>query len=174
MKRLALAAALCLVLTACGGNDEPDTASDPAPAPSTGSTPTPTPTPTPTEPTPSEPYPDFEPTDYEFLLATSCYCPDAGTPIRVTVVADEVARAVLARDGTGRGGGKKGDPAPEYLWVTIDDIIDRANEATANGAATVTVDWPSGQDHPDNVYIDESEMMADEEVGYTISDVVVS
>jgi hypothetical protein len=37
----------------------------------------------------------------------------------------------------------------------------------------VTVEWPEGQDYPSEVYIDESSRIVDEEIGYTISDVVV-
>jgi hypothetical protein len=34
------------------------------------------------------------------------------------------------------------------------------------------VTWPAGQDYPSQAYIDLSKRMADEEVGYTLSDVV--
>ena len=158
MRVLVATAALALVLTGCG-NDEPDVASDP--------TTEPTPTAEPTVGT----YPYFEPQDYAYTLMFSCFCPDAGTPIRVTVVDDEVTDAVLTADGQGRGGGKKGDPAPQYTWMTIDDIIEAANDTEA---AEVRVEWPAGQDYPDSVYVDHDTNVADEENGYTISDVQVS
>jgi predicted small lipoprotein YifL len=167
MKTLAVAAVLALVLTGCGDGG-PQAADDPS------STPTPTATPTPTvEPT-AEPtvgtYPSFEPADYSYTLGITCFCPDAGTPIRVTVVDDQVSDAVLAADGTGRGGGKQGDPAPEYTWMTINDIIQAANDTEA---ASVDVDWPAGQDYPNSVYVDHSTNVADEENGYSISEVAV-
>jgi hypothetical protein len=172
MKTLAVAAVLAVLLTGCG-SDDPEVASDAGTSPATAD---PTPTPTPTEIPSDGPYPDFEPTDYTFVLATSCFCPDAGTPIAITVVDDEVTTAVLARDGTGRGGGKKGDPAADYLWRTIDDIIDEVNAAKAGGAAVVRLTWSVGEPYPypTDVFIDQDSNMADEEVGYTISDVVVS
>jgi len=37
----------------------------------------------------------------------------------------------------------------------------------------VTVEWPAGQVHPDSVWVDRQENMQDEELGYTVSDVVV-
>lgn len=168
MTRLLLAlAALALLASGCGGDDGPDVASDP------GSV-TPTVEPTPTDDPADGTYPGFAPTDYTYQLSVSCFCPDAGTPIAITVVDDEVTEAVLAVDGTGRGGGEKGDPAADYLRRTIDNLIDEANAARSAGAASVEVTWPDGQDYPTSIRIDQSTMMADEEVGYTISDVEVS
>ena len=37
----------------------------------------------------------------------------------------------------------------------------------------VEVKWPAGQDYPDRVWVDQDEMMADEEVGYEIHRVTV-
>ena len=55
--------------------------------------------------------------------------------------------------------------------MTIDDIIEAANDTEA---AEVRVEWPAGQDYPDSVYVDHDTNVADEENGYTISDVQVS
>lgn len=163
MRHLAAATLLVLLLSGCG-DDEPDVAGDPG---SSSADPTPS-----EEPSESG-YPDFEPASYTYTLAVSCFCPDAGTPIAVTVVDNEVTQAVLAADGTGRGGGEKGDRAADYLWLTIDDIIDEARSAEAGDAASVQVTWPEGQDYPSSVYIDRSKKMVDEEIGYTIAAVVV-
>jgi hypothetical protein len=116
-------------------------------------------------------YPAFEPTDYTFQLTVSCFCMGAGVPIAVTVVDAEVVGAVYAMDDGGRGGTKAGDPADESFWLTINDVIDKANDTEA---ATVTVDWPDGQDYPNNVYVDGDQQIADDEVGYTVTDVQVS
>jgi hypothetical protein len=154
----AYAAVLAFLLAGCGA-DEPRSASDPTPT---------------AGPTEASPYPGFDPTDYTYVLVTTCFCPDAGTPIAITVVDDEVAHAVLAADGTGRGGGEKGDPAPDYLRRTIDDVIDAANAAVADGAVRVDVRWPEGQDHPDSVVVEGREDVADDGVGYAISEVRVT
>ncbi len=71
-----------LVLVGCGAEPDEDTvATDPTSAP--------TDTPTPTEEPTVGTYPDFAPDDYTYTLVTSCFCPDAGAPVRVTVVAGD-------------------------------------------------------------------------------------
>lgn len=148
------AVAASVVLTGCGPSSDDEVATDP----------------TPTEPAP-EPtvgtYPDFEPEDYSYTLVVSCFCPDAGTPVRVTVVDGEAVEAVYAQGGRGV---TKGDPAPDYRRLTIDDVIEAANDTEA---AVVDVTWPEGQDYPTSVAVDQDELMVDEEVGYSLSDVVV-
>jgi len=170
MRPLALSAAallLPLALTACGsdagGNDA---ASDPAPTSAT-STPTPSPTVSPS----AGSYPEFAPTDYTYSLSVGCFCMDAGTPITVTVVDGKVVKAVYAKADSGRGGANAGDPADQRYWMTINDVIALANDTKAD---RVTVDWPPGQDYPNQVYVDAHKDMADDEISYTIADVQVS
>jgi hypothetical protein len=156
---------LPLSLAACGSSDDgDDVATDPGPT--AASTPTPSPTAAPTVGT----YPEFEPTDYTFELTVSCFCMGAGAPIVVTVADAEVVGAVY---GLGGGGGrdgdiKPGDPAEKNFWLTINDIIEKANDTEA---ARVDVDWPAGQDYPNSVYVDGDQQIADDETGYTISKV---
>jgi hypothetical protein len=145
---------LLLSLTGCGSDgDDHSVVSDPAPT---------------AEPTVGS-YPAFEPTDYTFELSVSCFCAGAGVPIEVTVADAEVVGAVYGMDG-GRGGATSGDPADKSFWLTIDDIIDKANDTEAD---LVEVDWPDGQDYPNSVYVDTSRTVADDEVHYTVADVAV-
>ncbi len=65
-------------------------------------------------------------------------------------------------------GHRKGDAAPDYRQLTIQEIVDAANDTEA---ADVQVRWPAGQDYPTSVYVDQNQMTADEEIGYAISDV---
>jgi len=62
--------------------------------------------------------------------------------------------------------------------LLIEDDQDVARQITrilgeTPEAEQVTVEWPEGQDYPSEVYIDESSRIADEEIGYSISDVAV-
>lgn len=157
--RLAAIAATCLVLVGCGTDSGSDVASDPTPTSS--STPTPT-----AEPTVGT-YPSYEPEDYSYTLVVSCFCADGGAPIRVTVVNGEVTDAIYTGDGRGT---QEGERADDFRWLTINDVIEAANDT---GAASVTVKWPAGQDYPSSVQVDQDKNMVDEEVGYYISDVVV-
>jgi hypothetical protein len=167
MSRLSPAAVLvtalaCLALTSCGDDSAPGTATDPGGSASTSSSPTPT-----AEPTVGS-YPSFGPQDYSYTLSVSCFCADAGAPIRITVEGGDVTDAVYL--GGGRGV-QAGDTVDDYRWLTINDVIDAANDTEAY---SVNVTWPSGQDYPKSVYVDQQKLTIDEEVGYDVSDVTVT
>lgn len=157
-----LAAALLavLALSSCSDDGGDDKATDPG----SDTSPEGTPTASPTVGT----YPAFAAEDYSYTLHVSCFCPDAGAPIRVTVRDGGVAEAVFGQKGPGH---QKGDPAPDFWKLTIDEIIDELNAATQ--AESVRVVWPEGQDYPSEVSIDQSAQIADEEIGYRISNVEV-
>jgi len=153
MRRTTIPVLAVLLLGACSGNDPgDDVASDPE-ATATSS-------PTPTVGT----YPAFPHDDYEFTVTVACFCPDAGDPIRVTVVDGTATAAEWVR-------GHTGEAVPNY-WadLTLADVIAAANDTEA---ATVTVEWPTGQEYPDSVFVDKDERMVDEEIGYTIRNVIV-
>jgi hypothetical protein len=95
----------------------------------------------------------------------------AGVPVEVTVADSEVVGAVYSVDDSGRGEVQAGDPADHRFWMTINQVIDAANDTEAD---KVRVDWPAGQDYPNSVYVDSEKNMADDEIGYTIANVVVS
>ena len=115
-------------------------------------------------PTASDPTPGSAATDYAYTLRVNCFCPGAGAPIRVTVRDGEVADAVHTR---------RGGEVEEWQRLTIADIVEEAEEARADGAAQVDVQWPEGQDHPDSVYIDQDRNTIDDEIGYEISNVTL-
>jgi hypothetical protein len=156
--------ALTATLSACGGDAGSDVATDPAPTTATA-TPTPSPTDTPTVGSfPAYPHPD-----YTYTMGMQCFCANIDQEYRITVVGGDVTDVTWATAGDGH---EVGDAvSDEYLGVTIQDIIDRANDTKA---AKVTVDWPAGQDYPNSVYIDQNIKLADEEITYLISDVDVA
>ena len=166
MSRLYAATLVALAiaaLPACGTEDG-SVADDPEP--STSASPTEEPTAEPTVGT----YPPFTPESYTYRLSVTCFCMGAGVPIKVTVDDGDVVKAVYVADDDGRSAVQKGDPADKAFWLTINDIIDAANDTSA---ARVDVVWPPGQDHPTSVFVDKDELTVDEEVGYTISAVRV-
>ncbi len=112
-------------------------------------------------------YPEYPNTDYDYTLRVSCYCPNAGEPMRISVRDGEAVSAVFLRGGLEH---HAGDPV-EGPWaeITLADVIAAANDTEAD---RVDVTWPSGQDYPTSVWVDRDEMAADEEVGYEVRRVV--
>ena len=163
-RTLVAALASLVLLAGCGsqGQAEPN-AEDPN---TTSSAPSSSPASPSVEPTVGT-YPAYAPQDYDFTVRVSCFCMDAGTPIRIEVRGGEVVKATYAEKGDGH---RKGQKAPKFRWVTMADIIKAANDT---GAAQVDVTWPAGQDYPSTVYVDQDQNMADEEIGYDVSDVAV-
>ncbi|GAA4808854.1 DUF6174 domain-containing protein [Nocardioides caeni] len=152
-----LAPVTLLALAACSSGD--DSASD-------ATTPSADPTGSTSTTGASSAFTEFAPTDYTYRLRVLCYCPQTG-PVDVTVVDGAVSTAVIA------GGPTKGKDAPDFARLTINDILDAADEAEAgDGSADVT--WPSGSDHPTSVAIDRIAGAIDDEVTYTIRAVQVS
>lgn len=161
MKILLSAAATAVALVALAGcsGDDTATAEDPESTPPATSDPTDTPT--------VGSYPELEATDYTYVLEQICYCPIAG-PVTVTVEDGEVTSAVYAKGGRGL---EKGGDAPDYLWITINDVIAKANDTEAD---KVDVTWPEGQDWPTSVAVDQVERATDDEVTYVVRNVQLS
>jgi hypothetical protein len=152
--RATLTVVPALLLAACGSQGSV-----------VGSDPSATTTPT-AEPTVGT-YPAFPYDDYTFTVSVGCFCPDAGQPIRITVVDGEATSAEWVKDK-----GHSDGPVPDY-WakLTLATVIDATNDTSAD---EVDVTWPSGQDYPDSVRVDPDKMAIDEEVGYDVTDVVPS
>lgn len=163
--RLATTVALLAVLTVLAGcgNGSATTARDPGDRPDQSTSPSDSPSASPSPTVGS--YPAYPHEDYDFTVRAICFCPDAGQPVRIEVRGGEVESAVWAKKGRGHAAG---EPAA-FPHVTIDDIVAAINDPDA---ARVDVTWPAGQEYPSKVYIDRAENIADEEIGYTLRDVV--
>lgn len=163
MVRTLLGLALLLSFAACSGSDDAaDGPSSPAVSTRAGETSSVSPS-TGASPSASA-FPGFAPEDYTYRLEVLCFCPRVGA-VRVEVADGKVVAA------TALSGRLKGRPAPDFTRLTIDDIIDRANDPSA---AQVKVVWPQGQDHPTSVRIDTMDRATDDEVTYVIRNVRVS
>lgn len=120
---------------------------------------------TPRPHTEHERWPVYDVQDYSYTLRISCFCPDRGVPVVVTVRDGIATDAVYAARGRGHAAG---DGAGDWMRVTINDVIDAAN---TEHAYQKRVRWPDGQDYPSSVWVDRDANAADEEIGYSIRDV---
>jgi hypothetical protein len=150
---------VAVLVAGCGSRgDVAPQVSGGTPQPASGGTQQPHPT--------AAPWPAYDVDDYTYTLRTMCFCADGGTPVIVTVRDGEATDAVYAHRGRGHDAG---DPAGDWMRVTINDVIDAAN---TEHAYQVRVAWPEGQDYPTSVYVDRDANTADEEIGYRIRDVI--
>ena len=166
MTRTLLPAALLAtaLLAGCGSATDVEV-TDPTGSPSASATPTPSPSGSP------EPgaYPAYPFSDYSYTLKLQCFCASFGKPIRISVADGEVASAAWAR--TGQGTVKGEEVTDEWARLTLDDVIDAANDTEAE---VVEVDWEAGADHPTRVSVDRDLQAMDEEITYVVSDVILS
>ena len=99
---------------------------------------------------------------YQMTLRRSCFCPspDYTGPFDVTV-----------RDGEIEAVRLEGAEVDAERALTVGDLFDLLEEAYERGAVTVNVTFDPEAGYPTELYIDYDERMADEEIGYTVSDV---
>lgn len=105
--------------------------------------------------------------DYRFTLSRNCFC-----LIREPVV-------VEVRDGkaitiTDQATGKSTIDGFELTEIfeeaaTIDKLFARIEQAEVEGAVRIDVTYDKTYGYPTSLYIDQSEMIADEEIGYVVS-----
>lgn len=171
IKSLGLALAVTtLLVSACGTDSAP---ADPGSAASDPTSQTPSPTITPT----ADPsvqvtyavgdYPDYPHASYSYTLSLKCYCANIDAQYRISVVDNEVVSVTFANSGTGFTEGE--EVRNDGPRLTLDALIAMANDPKNDH---VSVDWPQGQDHPTSIFVDRSRTAMDEEVEYSIQDVV--
>ncbi len=99
---------------------------------------------------------------YQMTLRRTCFCPspDYTGPFSVTVRGGALASVTL--DGA-RVDSERGE--------TIDGLFDLIEDAYARRARTVAVAFDPELGYPTNLSIDYDVQMADEEIGYMVSDV---
>lgn len=105
----------------------------------------------------------------QYTIQRSTFGPvDSNRPINVTEQGGQVTRATFADTG---------EDVPQNILNgldTIDDVFQRLENAYNNNAERIDVTYDSQFGHPTSVFIDQSQMIADEEVGYTISNVAIA
>lgn len=138
------------VLSGCGS--EPERVADPGPR-SAGSSGTPTTTP-----------PVFDAEDYSYRLRSLCFCPLLG-PVEIVVQDGSVTSATMTK------GADRGKPAPDYMRLTIPELIAKAKDPEADD---IDADWPDDQAWPNRISIDYMKRAVDDEITYVISDVRIA
>lgn len=103
------------------------------------------------------------PPSYSFELERLCFCvQEARGPVRIEVQGLRI---------TGRRYVAGGDPVSDELapgFPSIDGLFDLLEEAAADGAHELRVDWDADRGFPRDLWIDFDPRIADEEVGYRI------
>lgn len=94
---------------------------------------------------------------YEYDLTILCFCASID-PVRVQVRGDTVFSAVLVETG---------EPVEEpYRSRTIDELFDVIEDAVAQDAAQLEVEYDEAFGFPTHIYVDYSITIADEERTY--------
>ncbi|USN54611.1 MAG: hypothetical protein H6765_08985 [Candidatus Peribacteria bacterium] len=102
--------------------------------------------------------------EYAAVQQVSCFCiTDYIRPISFDVLDGviDTSSAMYADDQ----GGELGEFAPDLL--TVEELFTLIQEAIDSKAATITVSYDEDLGYPTSLWIDQSEMMADEERGYS-------
>ena len=107
-------------------------------------------------------------TSYRFTVSRNCFCLIRG-PVVIEVRDGKVVSIIDQETGQPEVDGF----ALSEIYAeaaTIDLLFELIERAEAEGAALVRVSFDDTYGYPTEIYIDESEMMADEEIGYTITE----
>ena len=99
--------------------------------------------------------------DYTYDVQRVCFCPFR-EGVRVTVVAGVVAGA------TDLATAEVLEPNEVQWYLTIDGLFDLIRDAYDRNAHEVQVEFHPSRGYPTRIFIDYSEMIADEELGFTL------
>jgi hypothetical protein len=104
--------------------------------------------------------------DYEYTFSLQCFCvPDYVQPVRIVVREGQVVSRTYAS-----GGQAPDQPFAQY--DTVEKLFARIEQAFLSGAARIHAEYDPVLGYPRNFYIDQSEMIADEEIGGMLRDFV--
>jgi hypothetical protein len=102
---------------------------------------------------------------YRYTLTVSCFCPqELLQPVTVEVINSELASLIYADDGAAA------DPMFFEGYTSINKLHQIIADATAQNPARLDIIYDDTTGVPLNVDIDISELMADEEIRFTVDD----
>jgi hypothetical protein len=99
--------------------------------------------------------------NYQFTEQLNCFCVDRG-PYTLTVANSAIA-TIKDKDGNNASSGQPG-------VKTIDDLFLYIKASLERNPATVTIKYNATYGYPESIYFDFDKQMADEEMGYTLSE----
>ena len=99
--------------------------------------------------------------NYEFTLRINCFCPQERVgPHLIKVVNDEIVSV----------NNQPYDPAATGELMTIDELFTFVETGIDGNPYRKTIEYNSTYGYPQYVFFDYSKTMADEEIGYQLSD----
>jgi hypothetical protein len=112
-------------------------------------------------------------TNYDFTLERQCFCPDDWRgPVNIMVRNSKVTSVTYVSNGQTATAEKFGDvDTIEKLFGVIRDAYE-GNNSFEQKAETVNVTYHPDKGYPLTILIDVSTMIADEEQGYTVEELV--
>ena len=97
---------------------------------------------------------------YSFTLQISCFCTEETTrPKEIKVVNNQIT---LVNE-------IPYDPEDHWNVMTISQLFDEIENAEREEVFMLSVEYDTDKGFPNSVYIDREEMIADEEIGYTVT-----
>jgi hypothetical protein len=101
-------------------------------------------------------------TSYAYVYRRSCFCaPGSTEPMTITVRNNAIQSVVRISDG------ERQDPA---LFDTVDGLFELLGDALDGDPAQFRADYDAGRGYPTSAYIDRDSRIADEELGFTATD----
>lgn len=114
-------------------------------------------------------YTDGPDESVSYTTQQSCFCPSEFTrPMNITESNGEITSATYADTN---------EPVPDNIrqsLSTVDQRFEQLQSAYENGADTVNVQYDPQFGFPTSVFIDQSQMIADEEISYTITNLGIA
>ena len=99
--------------------------------------------------------------DYEFTLTVNCFC----------TIETRGPHAIVVKGGKIQSvNGENYDSVKHYAAKTIDQLFELISVNLERKPFSKTLEYDTKYHFPSSIYFDISQMIADEEIGYTVSD----
>ncbi len=103
--------------------------------------------------------------NYEFIYEQQCFClPPANTPLKVSIKDDKIIKVVNLTSNQ--------EITDLNFPKTIEQLFDIIDEAIKRHADEILVTYDSSLGYPNTVAIDYQKILADEEVSYTVKNLI--